>query len=78
MEIYELKDKNLVSSCCSAPVYANTDICSRCKEHCKIEKIEEEEFCGNCGIPISIKEAEKCNGFCQDCYENEIIGMKYG
>jgi len=27
-------DKNVVSSCCGMPVYANLDICSDCKEHC--------------------------------------------
>ena len=26
-----------VSNCCGASVYANTDICSECKEHCEVE-----------------------------------------
>jgi hypothetical protein len=24
----------IVSDCCSAPVYENTDVCRRCREHC--------------------------------------------
>lgn len=32
-----------LSTCCSAPVYHDSDICSNCKEHCDIEPIEIEE-----------------------------------
>ena len=31
------------SNCCTAPVYENTDICSKCKEHCEVIKDEENE-----------------------------------
>ena len=27
-----------LSNCCGAGVYANTDICSDCKDHCEIEE----------------------------------------
>jgi len=66
-----ITDSNLVSSCCGMPVYSNTDICSDCKEHCSPES----PMCGNCGC-----EMEKASeyGFCPDCEDNEIIGMKYG
>jgi len=29
------------SNCCTAPVYENTDICSKCKEHCEVINQEE-------------------------------------
>ena len=34
------KDEELVSNCCSAPAYPETDICSHCKEHCEVVKTE--------------------------------------
>lgn len=30
----------LVSNCCSAPVYEETDICSACGEHCDLVETE--------------------------------------
>lgn len=30
-----------ISNCCGAPIYANTDICSECKEHCEEAKEQE-------------------------------------
>ena len=33
---------NMVSNCCGASVYDDTDICSDCKEHC--EQIEDYEY----------------------------------
>ena len=32
-----------MSSCCGAAVYAETDICSDCKEHCDIVYEDEED-----------------------------------
>lgn len=29
-------EQNVVSSCCGASVYAETDVCCECKEHCSI------------------------------------------
>ena len=34
--------KELVSNCCSALVHAETDICVRCGEHCKITLLGDE------------------------------------
>jgi hypothetical protein len=36
-------DEGCWSSCCGASVYTETAICSECKEHCDIEKEEEEK-----------------------------------
>ena len=32
-----------VSNCCNKKVIENTDICSKCKEHCEIKIKEENE-----------------------------------
>ena len=32
-------DPNTVSNCCGAMIYADTDICSWCKEHCDSEEL---------------------------------------
>ena len=61
--------KNRLSECCGAPMCAETDFCSGCLDHSGEEKI-----CGNCGFVLDNTE----NELCQDCYENEIWGMKYG
>ena len=34
-----IDDDELVSNCCSAKVWEETDVCSKCNEHCKIIKI---------------------------------------
>jgi hypothetical protein len=34
---------NIVSSCCTAEVYEDTDICRACKEHCDSVDLDEEE-----------------------------------
>lgn len=31
-----------VSNCCGVSIYENTDVCSKCKEHC--EPVEETEY----------------------------------
>ena len=33
----------IVSNCCNEKVIENTDVCSKCKEHCEIIKIKEEK-----------------------------------
>jgi len=40
IRLHEAKIK--VSSCCGASIIKNTDLCSKCKEHC--EAISEEEY----------------------------------
>lgn len=30
-----------VSNCCQEPVYQETDICSKCKEHCEVIDLDE-------------------------------------
>ena len=40
-EADEVGHSNVMSNCCDAPIYEDTDICSKCKEHC--ESIEEEQ-----------------------------------
>lgn len=35
--------KTIVSNCCGAYIYDDTDICSECLEHCDEEIWEEEE-----------------------------------
>jgi len=30
------KEEDVVSNCCGAPVYAETDVCMDCKEHCEV------------------------------------------
>jgi len=32
------------SNCCGASVYGETDICSRCKEHCEVIVYEDEDI----------------------------------
>jgi len=41
-----MKIKALISNCCESSVIENTDICSKCGEHCKPEKesLEEESL----------------------------------
>ena len=31
---------NWTSNCCNAPLISETDICSRCKEHCEPEEVK--------------------------------------
>jgi hypothetical protein len=40
-----IKETNLISNCCSAPIIAETDLCSRCQDHCEpiLEELDEEE-----------------------------------
>lgn len=59
--------------------------CEKCDKHIDTDfdaEHEEEcgnEFCGNCGHVLEKKDQkEEYDGYCQDCYENEIRGMKYG
>ena len=33
-----------VSNCCGEPVYEDTDICSSCKDHCKVVTREDYEY----------------------------------
>lgn len=33
---------DIVSNCCSAAIYENTDICSKCKEHCEAIYLDDE------------------------------------
>ena len=35
-------EENLVSNCCGAGVWQDSDICNECKEHCK--PVSEEEY----------------------------------
>ena len=34
IEKYRLH-RNQLSNCCNAPIIENTDLCSKCKEHCE-------------------------------------------
>ena len=68
-----LKDHNQISECCNAPMYANIDICSDCKEHSS----PIQELCGTCGCQITSNDAFKYDGYCFECYDNEIRGMTY-
>ena len=40
-ELVDIIDSSKVSNCCGAYVYTDTDICTKCKEHCDIEEINE-------------------------------------
>jgi len=42
MEDYEFYSTN-ESDCCTALIYEDTDICSRCHEHCGIIENEDEK-----------------------------------
>ena len=42
VEDYELYSVN-ESNCCTALIYEDTDICSRCKEHCDIAEYDEDD-----------------------------------
>ena len=39
--IHDIYDREWVSHCCGAKMYANIDMCSDCKEYC--EAVTEEE-----------------------------------
>ena len=32
-----------VSNCCYAPIIPETDFCSKCHEHCAVDRIDEDE-----------------------------------
>lgn len=35
--------KEYISNCCGAEVYEETDICSKCGEHCELELVDDSE-----------------------------------
>ena len=44
MTLSKTKGKNMnISNCCSEPLLIETDICSKCKEHCKAVDAHEAE-----------------------------------
>ena len=43
-EYYDLyESSNLRSNCCDATIYAESDICTQCGEHCDVIDVEAEE-----------------------------------
>ena len=62
------------SNCCSAEIYENTDICSRCKEHCDGIEV----FCNKCDWegkeddliePVSYVGSDYC---CPKCHSEDL------
>ena len=39
-----LEPKHIYSNCCGAKIYDETDICSKCKEHCDPQEEDDETF----------------------------------
>jgi len=46
------REKEMVSNCCSAPVYEDTDICTGCKEHCLPV---DDTICDKCGSDLVVE-----------------------
>lgn len=61
----------LLSNCCGAPAWGETDICSDCKEHCEFT-YEEEELSEDGGFKLISKEERLANRC--DKYEFLIKG----
>jgi len=70
MDDENYKDNDKLSNCCGAPIYSDMDICSACKEHCG-----EVIICPQCGEDFEPKDGEE---LCPDCFDDEIIAMKFG
>jgi len=57
------------SNCCTATVWEDTDICSKCMEHCDV--IEECKYCGD--EMQSLSHDEFCSTDCWNGYAHETF-----